>query len=135
MIKKKTSSEKKMQNHFQVSMILPKKTAVVGLEFGRTNLDKTFIFVNKRPVEIKEVEKLLKKVTQNILFKNMISLHTLGIIDIQHHIWKDICIIYYYYNNMIRTNISNKYQSQHKLKLFKIWIFKITRIIQGWGAA
>ena len=98
MIKKKTSSEKKMQNHFQVSMILPKKTAVVGLEFGRTNLDKTFIFVNKRPVEIKEVEKLLKKVTQNILFKNMISLHTLGIIDIQQHIWKDICIIYYYYN-------------------------------------
>ena len=51
-------------------MILPKKTAGVGLEFGRTNLDKTFIFVNKRPVEIKEVEKLLKKVTQNILFKN-----------------------------------------------------------------
>ena len=31
-------------------------------EFGRSTTDKTFIFVNKRPIEMKELERLLRRV-------------------------------------------------------------------------
>jgi len=43
-----------------ITAVLPKKGCFVDL--GRTNLDKTFTFVNKRLVELKEVERTLKTV-------------------------------------------------------------------------
>ncbi len=43
-------------------IILPKKFAGMGVELGRTGPEKTFIFINKRPVEHKELEKVLKRV-------------------------------------------------------------------------
>ena len=56
-------------------MVLPKRYAGVGLEFGRSNLDKTFLFINQRPVQIKAIEKVVKKVeyTKGILFSDFIQ--------------------------------------------------------------
>ena len=36
-----------------VRIVFPKKSPGMSVEFGRTNVDKTFVFVNKRPVEMK----------------------------------------------------------------------------------
>ncbi len=41
-------------------MMVPKKTLGMSTEYGRTNTEKTFTFVNKRPVELKQVEKVLR---------------------------------------------------------------------------
>ena len=43
-------------------IILPKKYAGMSVELGRTGPEKTFIFINKRPVEHKDLEKVLKRV-------------------------------------------------------------------------
>ena len=61
--------------YLEVCMVLPKRYAGVGLEFGRSNLDKTFLFINQRPVQIKAIEKVVKKVgnTKGILFSDLIQ--------------------------------------------------------------
>ena len=46
----------------QVALLVPKLCVGMAVELGRSSLEKTFLFVNKRPVEMKELEKVLRKV-------------------------------------------------------------------------
>ena len=45
----------------KVEGMVPSKKAGMGAEHGRCSNDKSWIFVNKRPVEVKEVEKVAKE--------------------------------------------------------------------------
>jgi len=45
----------------RVEVMVPSKKVGMGAELGRCSNDKTWIFVNKRPVEVKDIEKLAKE--------------------------------------------------------------------------